>query len=139
MSKLHVVYSYYFIIGSISLMAHQELKTKDFDKGSYIFRQFESGQEAFIVKSGSIEIIKTMNKDGVAKEVILDTLQAGTVFGEIALIDNKPRLASARAASDNVCLHVLSKSQFSAMLESTNPFIKKLLEILTTLIRSKEV
>ena len=121
------------------MVNQNELKIKNFDKGSYIFRQFESGQEAFIIKSGSVQIIKTISKDGANEERVLDTLGVGTVFGEIALIDSKPRMASARASSDNVSLHVLSHEQFSTMLETTNPFIKKLLEILTTLVRSKEV
>ncbi len=119
------------------MKSHHDLKTKEFDKGSYIFRQFESGQEAFIIRSGSVEIIKTVNDVSGTKEEVLDLLQPGAVFGEIALIDNKPRMASAKAASDNVCLHVLSKTQFATMLDSTNPFIKKLLEILTNLIRIK--
>jgi CRP/FNR family cyclic AMP-dependent transcriptional regulator len=122
-----------------TLMKTHDLKTKEFDKGNYIFRQFETGQEAFIIKSGIVEIIKTTSNVSGSKEEILDTLQAGAVFGEIALIDNKPRMASAKAASDNVSLHVLSKSQFSTMLDATNPFIKKLLTILTTLIRTKDV
>ena len=69
----------------------------------------------------------------------MDTLEPGAVFGEIALIDNKPRTASAKAYSDEVVLHVLSHAQFEGMLDSTNPFIRKLLEILTTLIRSKDL
>lgn len=117
----------------------QQFKTKDFEKGNYIFRQFESGQEAFIIKSGSVQIIKTINENGATKEKILDVLGVGTVFGEIALIDNKPRMASAKASSDTVSLHVLSKAQFDTMLETTNPFIVRLLEILTSLVRSKDV
>jgi CRP/FNR family cyclic AMP-dependent transcriptional regulator len=116
-----------------------DLKTKGFDNGSYIFRQFESGQEAFIIKSGTVQIIKVVDKKGISEEIVLDTLVAGTVFGEIALIDNKPRMASAKASSEDVCLYVLSKVQFNAMLESTNPFIRKLLEILTNLVRSKDI
>ena len=120
------------------MSAHHDLKTKDFAKGSYIFRQFETGQEAFIIKSGQVEIIKTVQKGDDTSEQILDRLEAGAVFGEIALIDNKPRMASAKASSESVSLHVLSQSQFAAMLDTTNPFIKKLLRVLTTLIRSKE-
>jgi CRP-like cAMP-binding protein len=116
---------------------HQDLKTKSFDNGSYIFRQFESGQEAFIIKSGSVQIIKATNKEGNTEEMVLSTLQAGAVFGEIALIDNKPRMASAKAISENVTLYVLSQTQFSSMLDTTNPFIKKLLGILTDLVRDK--
>ena len=83
------------------------------------------------------EIIKTINKGGKSEEMVLSTLQVGAVFGEIALIDNKPRMASAKAISENVTLYVLSQNQFAAMLETTNPFIKKLLSILTDLVREK--
>ena len=120
------------------MKSHLELKTKDFDKGNYIFRQFESGQEAFIIKSGRVEIIKTFTENNVSTEKVLDVLEPGAVFGEIALIDSKPRMASAKASSDNVSLHILTQSKFEEMLDTTNPFIKKLLSILTTLVRSKD-
>jgi CRP-like cAMP-binding protein len=118
------------------MATHPELKTKDYEKGSYIFRQFESGQEAFIIKSGQVELLQTTNENGAPKETVLDILEVGTVFGEIALIDKKPRMASARAYSDDVSLLVLTSDQFTTMLDTTNPFIKKLLAILVGLVRS---
>ena len=116
-----------------------DLKTKDFDKGSYIFRQFESGQDAFIIKSGRVEIIQTSDTGGESEAKVLDILDPGAVFGEIALIDSMPRMASAKVYSENVSVYILSKSQFNTMLDTTNPFIKKLLEILTNLVRSKTI
>ena len=118
------------------MSSHNDVQVKTFEKGNYIFRQFESGQEAFIIKSGKVELIQTTDINGTPTEETLDILDVGTVFGEIALIDNKPRMASAKAYSDTVNLHVLTKEQFSVMLDTTNPFIKKLLEILAGLVRA---
>ena len=115
----------------------REARTKNFSQGSFIFREFESGQEAFIIKTGQVEIFKSVTNSGVTEEKTLAILQPGTMFGEMALIDNEPRMASARAHDDKVTVLVISHSQFGKMLESANPFVKKLLEILADHVRSK--
>jgi len=111
-------------------------QTKDFNDKQYIFREHETGQEAFIVKSGRVEIFKMVNENGGPHEVSLGILNPGTMFGEMALIDNKPRMASARAYKGAVTLMVVSQKQFNAMLEPVNPFVKKLLEILANHVRA---
>ena len=48
---------------------------KSFPMNGFIFREHETAQEAFIVKSGTVEIIKTFDEDGQkAQEVVLGTL-----------------------------------------------------------------
>ena len=111
-------------------------QTKDFTDGHFIFREHESGQEAFIVKSGQVEIFKTVTENGMTRDVSLGILSPGTMFGEMALIDNQPRMASARAHKGPVTVFVVSQKQFSAMLAPVNPFVKKLLEILASHVRS---
>ena len=54
----------------------------------------------------------------------------------MALIDNQPRMASARAHKGPVTVLVVSQKQFSAMLDPVNPFVKKLLEILAGHVRA---
>jgi CRP/FNR family transcriptional regulator, cyclic AMP receptor protein len=110
--------------------------TKDFDDKGFVFREHETGQEAFVVKSGQVEILKTVSENGQTREVSLGVLGQGTMFGEMALIDNKPRMASARAYQGPLSVLVISQSQFNAMLEPVNPFVKKLLEILANHVRA---
>ena len=110
--------------------------TKDFNDRQYIFREHESGQEAFILKSGRVEIFKTVTQDSITQEISLGILPPGTMFGEMALIDNKPRMASARAYKGAATVLVVSQKQFSAMLDPVNPFVKKLLEILANHVRA---
>ncbi len=109
---------------------------KVFTDNQYIFREHESGQEAFIVKSGNVEIFKTSSDSGSVLETSLGILPPGTMFGEMALIDNKPRMASARAYKGEVSLMVVTQQQFNTMLQPVNPFVKKLLEILANHVRS---
>ena len=110
--------------------------TKDYNDRQFIFREHETGQEAFIIKSGRVEIFKTVTQDSITQEISLGILPPGTMFGEMALIDNKPRMASARAYKGAVTLLVVSQKQFSAMLDPVNPFVKKLLEILANHVRA---
>jgi hemolysin D len=68
-----------------------------FPSGSYIFREGESAQYAYVLQSGTIEILK-LGADGEA--VIAELNEKGKIFGEMALIDEGPRSAGAKAKTD---------------------------------------
>ncbi len=114
----------------------REAQTKQFAENHAVFKEHESAQEAFIVKSGTVEIFRTVTEDNVTREILLGTLGEGAIFGEMALIDNKPRMASARASGGPLVVYVIDKEQFQSLLDVSNPFVQKLLEILTKHIRS---
>jgi len=111
-------------------------QTKLFENNHYVFREHETGQEAYIIKSGQVEIIKTVTEDSLTTETTLGILGEGTMFGEMALIDDSPRMASARAYQGRLEVLVVSQDQFSALLEPVNPFVKKLLGILADHVRA---
>ena len=72
-------------------------------KGSYIFREGESARYAYVLQSGTIEILKL----GIDGETPLAELEEkNTIFGEMALIDGAPRSAGARAKTDVVVTQV---------------------------------
>ena len=75
-----------------------------FTDGEYLFREGESGEYAYIVNSGKIEITK-ISANG---EDVLVTLEPTSLFGEMALIDGSPRSASARAKGDTIITEVTS-------------------------------
>lgn len=68
-----------------------------FKAGDIIFRQGYPGDNAYIVISGQVEIVD-MIPDG--PEFRIAVLDAGQMFGELALLDDKPRSATARAITD---------------------------------------
>ncbi len=112
-------------------MAQQTLEREVFAQGHYLFREGDSGERAYLVQTGMVEIVR--NVDG--KEKIIGTITQGGIFGEMALIDDKPRMASARAAEATTVI-VVSGTQFKQKLAKTDPFIRGLLNILANTVRS---
>ena len=73
--------------------------TVTFSAGDVIFRQGYPGDHAYIIQSGEVEIYNEEN-DGSEKQLAI--LGSGEMFGEIAVMDDAPRSASARAHTDCV-------------------------------------
>ncbi len=69
--------------------------------GQIIFKDGDPGEAPYVLRAGQIRIYRT-NLDG--KERILAYLGPGEVFGEMALIDDSPRSASAKAVQDTLLL-----------------------------------
>jgi CRP-like cAMP-binding protein len=81
------------------------------DPGEYVFEEGERGDHFFVIVHGSIELRKATG-DGYKK---LAVLRAGQAFGEMALLNQTPRSASALALEDTYLLSV-SRAAFSRML-----------------------
>ncbi len=100
-----------------------------------IFREGDAGDFAYIIQSGKIEILKHAEHG----EVQLAVLEAGTVFGEMALFDSdEVRSASARALEESV-LEELSADEFQMLLAKCPgqllPFLSTLIDRLRNLNR----
>lgn len=64
--------------------------------GELIAREGEAGSEMFIVEDGEVEIYK----ERAGREKVLSRLGPGDFFGEMAVLEGRPRAASVRAATD---------------------------------------
>jgi hypothetical protein len=67
--------------------------------GEVIFRQGDPPGPVYLVEQGTVRIVK-IGKTGYS---LLGELGRGDIFGEMALIDDSPRMATARAVGDVVC------------------------------------
>jgi CRP-like cAMP-binding protein len=76
------------------------MRTATFRAGDTILSEGEVGDTAYLINSGSVEVI--VGKGNKARNV--GTLEAGEVFGEMSLIDPGPRSATVRALSDTECV-----------------------------------
>lgn len=65
--------------------------------GEAIYREGDESHSVYLVKTGRVEILDTYPETGT---VVTKTLGAGKVFGEVELIDRKPRSATAKAAEE---------------------------------------
>jgi uncharacterized membrane protein len=102
------------------------LENLDCKAGAVLFRAGDKGDAMYLIEHGKIRIC-VRAKDG--HEVTLTELQRGDFFGEMALLDGKPRSADARV-SENARLAVLSREHFLSFV-TTKPNVA--LEMLTAL------
>jgi CRP/FNR family cyclic AMP-dependent transcriptional regulator len=87
---------------------------KAYAAGEVVFLEGDPGKALFVVLEGAVAITRA----APAGEQILRTLGPGTCFGELALIDDFPRSASARVVAPSRLL-ILYKSDFDALVEGS--------------------
>jgi CRP/FNR family transcriptional regulator, cyclic AMP receptor protein len=102
------------------------LESLDCKSGAVLFRAGDNGDAMYLIEEGKVRIC-VRAKDGY--EVTLTELERGDFFGEMALLEGKPRSADARVAED-ARLAVLSREHFLSFVRS-NPNVG--LEMLTAL------
>ncbi len=92
------------------------LATRFFEKayhpGEVVFEEGDPGRALFVVVEGAVEITQATAQG----EYVLNTLGPGDAFGELALIDDFPRSATARVAAPARLL-ILYKSDFDALMD----------------------
>lgn len=105
--------------------SHSEL-IRSYKKDTMIFSESQSGSDMFIIQDGVVSISKVV--DG--NEVTLAMLKRGDMFGEMALLENKPRSASAIAHED--CrLMVVNRQNFDQMVGTQPQLISRLTTMLS--------
>ena len=107
------------------------IERKKYDRDQVIFREHENGDVAYIIANGNVQIIK--ESDNGPK--VLGVLEKGAMFGEMALIDNKPRMASAKAINGPVELLIVSKANFQKKMEQLDPFTRGLIKFMAEIVR----
>lgn len=96
---------------------------KEFPKGTVLFREGDPGKEMYVVQSGQIAITKQIRD--VTK--LLATVGPGEFFGEMSIISNKPRSASATVDEDARLL-VIDPRTFEAMIRGNAEIAVRLIK-----------
>lgn len=99
-----------------------------------VYRRGEPGKEMCIVLSGGVKI-STLSADG--KEIIFDLLSAGDFFGELSLLDGKPRTATVTTLVPTV-LVIMERSFFIPFLEDNPTTAIRLLHFLAHRLRAMD-
>lgn len=95
---------------------------KTFPKGDIIFAEFEPGETFYLIQDGKVKVTKLVE----GKEKILDVFGPGDIFGEMAIIERKPRSATVEAITDVKVLE-FNKENFTFLLTSNPTWIEKLI------------
>jgi CRP-like cAMP-binding protein len=92
-----------------------------FPKGSFVFADGEKGEELFVILAGQVQICKVLG----GTEMIFTMLKTGDIFGEMAIMEDKPRSASAIAYEDSKIM-LIKKSDFGSMAATKPDIIERL-------------
>jgi CRP-like cAMP-binding protein len=84
---------------------------KEFPRGTVLCREGDPGKEMFVLQAGKVTISKQVGDI----EKVLTTLGPGEFFGEMSILNNKPRSATATCAEDSKIL-VIDAKTFEAMI-----------------------
>ena len=99
-----------------------DLTEKKYTAGDIIFREGEIGKAVYVVLEGSVKIVKESNPENKT----LHVLGPGSHFGELALISNTSRFASAVAETDSLLL-IMYKSYFDDLMRHNNAISTRVL------------
>lgn len=109
-----------------SILTGNNIEPQFFKAGSIIFREGDEAKELFVIKSGQVRI-------QIGNRTVTE-LATDSIFGEMALIDNEPRSATAIAATD-VELVPVTEKQFLFLVSQTPFFALKVMRVLAGRLR----
>jgi len=81
---------------ALLLVAKEEM----FEPDEVVFKEEAEGEKMYIIKEGAVRITRSLDDN----EEVLGTLDVGGCFGEMAIIDDSPRSATATADKDGATL-----------------------------------
>ncbi|GJL88193.1 MAG: hypothetical protein DHS20C03_19020 [Minwuia thermotolerans] len=101
------------------------IHARDVDAGTLLFQEGDRGDDAFIIEEGLIEI--SIQSEGERK--LIAALGPGEIFGEMALIANTPRSASA-LARERTRLLVVRRGRLTKPIENADPVMRLMIQMI---------
>jgi CRP-like cAMP-binding protein len=101
-------------------------RSRQFSPGSLLYREGTAGTSCFLLTSGSLEVVKSV--DG--QECVLATMRPGSMVGQGALVSGNLRSASLRAKTKAMTLEIRRRS-FQNLLKVTQPVALRMQEQIT--------
>jgi CRP-like cAMP-binding protein len=91
--------------------------------GQVLFREGDPGNEMFVIQSGKVRLTRNIR----GQEKLLAEIGAGEFFGEMSIINDKPRAATAVVLEDAVFL-VLDPRTFEAMIKANTEIAVRMIK-----------
>ena len=106
-------------------------KKRYFQKGDIIFKEGSPSDSIYIVEHGEVEISQLKHNE---EKHIVGVLKTNDILGEMGLIDDLPRSATATAISDCEIL-IINKKQFNEIIEQHPEILRPLTTLLVQRMR----
>ena len=123
------------VSGSIGTYV-QNLPTPTFRKGHVLFQEGNRGNDSFYYFfEGTVNILKNMG----GKPIVVNSLGPGEMFGELALIQDIERTASAVVASTSARIAIIDKLIFKQLARGNPDFLYDIMKVMTKrLLRAEQ-
>jgi CRP/FNR family transcriptional regulator, cyclic AMP receptor protein len=112
-------------VSAINLFKHST-DAFEVESGDALFREGELGDTMFVVLDGAVEVIHDAR--------VVETIGAGGIIGELALIDTAPRSASAIAATPCRLVRV-GKREFTFLVHEHPTFALQVMAVMAERLR----
>ncbi|HPB80867.1 MAG TPA: cyclic nucleotide-binding domain-containing protein [Spirochaetota bacterium] len=114
----------------ITTMQNEKL----FMAGSKIFREGDAGNQFYLIKTGKVIFYKNKSENEI---IVMDTMEAGEIFGEMSIVGDHPRAATAVCVTDCV-LAVSEKDNLDALIRNNPDFAISLIKKLADRVNMSE-
>lgn len=120
------------------ILVHFEaaIKEKKLSGGEILFSEGDPGTAFYIIKSGTIEILKGDPASG--KQIKLATRSKGDFFGEMSLLEDSPRFATSKSVGESIVLE-LSRYAFIELVRKNPPVALKVMGVLSSRLRQADL
>jgi CRP-like cAMP-binding protein len=112
-----------------------KIERRDVDDGEILFEEGDQADQAYLVVDGKVQVYRKSGNE----EVVLATLGRGDILGEMSLIDNQPRMASARVVG-NAKLTVITQDDLAARLGKlgdSDKVLRRLIDVFVDRLRGQ--
>jgi len=108
---------------------------QSYRKSEVIFKEGSAGSEMYLIHSGRVLLSVRQSE---TQEVPLVVLNPGDFFGEMALVDDSPRSATASAVEDDTELIIMDRARFLFMVRQQPEFALSLMHTLCRRLRDMD-
>ena len=105
---------------------------RTYGPGDVILREGDSGDSFYLIEKGSVEVYK---RGPNGQKIVIGKIPAGGIFGEMAVIDDKPRMASAAAVEPTIC-RVIPRALLDKKIASSDRLVQAIIKIFIQNIRT---
>ena len=112
-----------------------QVQRREAAPGEVLFEEGDEADVAYLILDGEVDIYRKAGN----QEVLLATLRRGDIVGEMSLIDNQPRMASARIKSDTK-MNVISREDLAARLgrlAETDKVLRRIIDVFVDRLRGQ--
>lgn len=113
----------------------QKIERREVEDGEILFEEGDTADQAYLVVDGRVQVYRKSGNE----EVVLATLGRGDILGEMSLIDNQPRMASARVVG-KAKLTVITQDDLAARLGKlgdNDKVLRRLIDVFVDRLRGQ--